>query len=265
MPFVRPLKFAAVAGALCLLAACGKKDDASATPEPAPAPESAPAPVASPAAASSESAAEPALSLDTPDQKISYAMGFQIAERYSNDPVLALDGELLIRGIRDSIAGKEMAVSHADAQAADQELQARMQAHQTAASAQARSAGEAFLEANKAKPGIVATASGLQYEILKEGDSDQSPKATDTVTVHYHGTLTDGTVFDSSVERGMPATFALDGVIPGWTEGVQHMTVGDKFRFFIPSELAYGPRAMGDIPAHSALIFEVELLAIGGE
>lgn len=125
-------------------------------------------------------------------------------------------------------------------------------------------AGQKFLEENKAKEGVKTTASGLQYEVITAAEGAK-PKATDTVTVHYHGTLLDGTVFDSSVERGEPTEFPLNRVIPGWTEGVQLMSVGEKYRFFIPYDLAYGERGAGaDIKPFSTLIFEVELLGIGG-
>lgn len=123
-------------------------------------------------------------------------------------------------------------------------------------------AGQEFLEANKQKPGIVSLASGLQYEIITEG-TGAKPAATNKVTCHYHGTLIDGTVFDSSVKRGQPATFPLNQVIKGWTEGVQLMPLGSKWRFFLPADLAYGDRQVGThIGPNSALIFEVELLGI---
>lgn len=122
--------------------------------------------------------------------------------------------------------------------------------------------GDAFLAENKAVEGVVETSSGLQYFVLTKGDGEQHPTATSKVKVHYHGTLIDGTVFDSSVDRGTPISFGLNQVIPGWTEGVQQMVVGDKYRFFIPAHLAYGDRATGKIGAGSTLIFDVELLAI---
>ena len=122
--------------------------------------------------------------------------------------------------------------------------------------------GSAFLAQNKTKEGVETTTSGLQYQYLTKGDGTVHPKASDTVTVHYHGTLIDGTVFDSSVERGEPIAFPLNRVIPGWTEGVQLMVIGDKMRFFIPSDLAYGNRNMGKIAGGSTLIFDVELIAI---
>ena len=124
--------------------------------------------------------------------------------------------------------------------------------------------GQEFLARNKAEEGVLETASGLQYQILHkgEGESDEHPTATSKVKVHYHGTLLDGSVFDSSVERGSPISFGLNQVIRGWTEGVQLMTVGDKFKFFIPSNLGYGDSAAGKIKPGSLLIFEVELLEI---
>lgn len=122
-------------------------------------------------------------------------------------------------------------------------------------------AGEAYLAENAVREGVMTTESGLQYEILEEGDGD-SPSATDRVRVHYHGTLIDGTVFDSSVERDESVVFQLNQVIPGWTEGVQLMTVGSKYRFVIPSELGYGEGGSGDIGPNSALVFEVELIGI---
>ncbi len=122
--------------------------------------------------------------------------------------------------------------------------------------------GNEFLAQNKTQEGVKTTASGLQYQVLQQGTGTVHPKASDTVTVHYHGTLIDGTVFDSSVERGEPIAFPLNRVIKGWTEGVQLMVEGDKYRFFIPSELAYGNRSTGKIGGGSVLIFDVELLKI---
>jgi len=122
--------------------------------------------------------------------------------------------------------------------------------------------GNEFLKENKQVVDVVETASGLQYQVLHKGEGSEHPTATSNVKVHYHGTLLDGTVFDSSVERNSPISFGLNQVIPGWTEGVQLMTVGDKVKFFIPANLGYGDRATGKIKPGSLLIFEVELLAI---
>lgn len=123
-------------------------------------------------------------------------------------------------------------------------------------------AGQVFLLNNKNNESTVETASGLQYQIIKKGDGDISPTATDTVLVHYHGTLIDGTVFDSSVERGKPISFRLNQVISGWTEGLQLMSIGDTYTFFIPPQLAYGNRSAGKIGPQSTLVFEVELLDV---
>ena len=135
------------------------------------------------------------------------------------------------------------------------------QANMSAVYADNKLAGESFLEANKAVAGVQVTESGLQYKVIKMGKG-KKPSATDKVKVHYHGTLIDGTVFDSSVERGEPIVFALNQVIPGWTEGLQLMPVGSKFTFYIPQELAYGDRETGVIKPYSALVFDVELLGI---
>lgn len=260
MEMKQSLNLLVAACSLSLFAACGSQQEAKEAEQPS-ATDDAPPEEASQSAVAGEQA-----QMETADEKISYAIGYQMAERYSNDGVLSLDRELLIQGVSDALDGKDSMVSQAEAQAAGMELQQRMQSQQSAAGAQAKSEGEAFLAANKEKPNVVTTESGLQYEILEEGDSNESPEATDTVTVHYHGTLTDGTVFDSSVQRGQPASFPLNGVIRGWTEGLQYMSVGDKYRFYIPSDLAYGPRGQGQIPANSVLIFDVDLLGIeGGE
>ncbi|MCE9677891.1 FKBP-type peptidyl-prolyl cis-trans isomerase [Shewanella sp. AS1] len=122
--------------------------------------------------------------------------------------------------------------------------------------------GEVFLASNRSQEGVIETASGLQYKVLAKGDGTVHPKASDTVTVHYHGTLIDGTIFDSSVERGQPIAFPLNRVIKGWTEGLQLMVTGEKTRFYIPSSLAYGNRSAGVIPPGSVLIFDVELINI---
>ena len=136
-------------------------------------------------------------------------------------------------------------------------MEAKAAAQREAASKE----GREFLEKNKEKDGVTTTASGLQYEVITMGDGEK-PSATDRVKTHYHGTLIDGTVFDSSVERGEPISFGLNQVIKGWTEGLQLMPIGSKFRFFIPYNLAYGERGQGSIPPFATLIFEVELIDI---
>jgi len=180
---------------------------------------------------------------------------------------LDLDTKALAAGLVDGMSGK-LQLKDAELEKAMNDfktaLMSKRQAAQASASAENTKKGADYLAANAKKDGVKTTASGLQYKVMKAGpDGGKSPKATDTVKVHYHGTLIDGTVFDSSVQRGEPISFPLNGVIPGWTEGVQLMKVGDKFQFTIPSALAYGEQgAGGAIGPNSTLIFEVELLAI---
>ena len=167
----------------------------------------------------------------------------------------------LAAGLADTIAGKS-ALSREEMMetisAFQKELMAKMEAKQK----NAEKDGKAFLEANGKKEGVKTTASGLQYKVIKSGKG-KSPKASDKVKVHYHGTLIDGTVFDSSVERNDPITFPVNGVIPGWVEGLQLMKEGDKFQFVIPSNLAYGEQgAGGKIGPNSTLIFDVELISV---
>ena len=168
---------------------------------------------------------------------------------------LATDFELIKQGFVNGMKGHDTQFTQ---QAAGEYIQNTLNFLQYG---DTKSKGEQFLAENKLKDGVKVTESGLQYEVLKQGNG-RKPSATDKVKVHYHGTLIDGTVFDSSVERGEPITFALSGVIAGWTEGLQLMPVGSKYRFYIPQELGYGERPAGQIPPYSTLIFEVELLGI---
>jgi FKBP-type peptidyl-prolyl cis-trans isomerase len=202
--------------------------------------------------------------LTTPQQKASYAIGANIGSGITSQG-LAEDVDLaaIAMGMQDAVAGK-LKLTPEEMETVMQEFGAVMAAKAQAANQAQAQAGIDFLAKNATQPGVKTTASGLQYLVLTEG-SDKSapmPAATDSVSVHYHGTLIDGSVFDSSVERGEPISIPLNGVIPGWTEGLQLMNVGDKYRFFIPSDLAYGEQGAGTIPPNSTLIFEVELLAI---
>jgi FKBP-type peptidyl-prolyl cis-trans isomerase FklB len=168
--------------------------------------------------------------------------------------------------IRDVMEGRPEQMSAAEVQQVLQhffnELEERQQAEAAERGRAARAEGEAFLAENKKQPGVVTTASGLQYTVLQEGNGRQ-PKASDTVRCHYEGRLLDGTVFDSSYRRGVPADFGLRQVISGWTEGVQLMKEGAKYRFFIPYNLAYGEHGAGaDIPPYAALVFDVELIKV---
>jgi FKBP-type peptidyl-prolyl cis-trans isomerase FklB len=203
--------------------------------------------------------------LSTPQQKAGYSVGANIGGGLRGQGLQAdLDVKALVQGLQDAIAGTEPKLKVEEMQAALEQLSTQVQARQQAEQAKLAQAGTDFLAKNAKAAGVKATASGLQYLALTEGKDAKAPmpKATDTVKVHYHGTLLDGTVFDSSVERGEPIEFPLNGVIPGWTEGLQLMNVGDKYRLFIPAELGYGAQGAGPIPPNSTLIFEVELLEI---
>ena len=211
--------------------------------------------------------AEDKLDLTAEKSRASYAIGADIANSMKRQS-LDLDTKALAAGLVDGMSGK-LQLKDAELEKAMNDfktaLMSKRQAAQASASAENTKKGADYLAANAKKDGVKTTASGLQYKVMKAGpDGGKSPKATDTVKVHYHGTLIDGTVFDSSVQRGEPISFPLNGVIPGWTEGVQLMKVGAKYQFTIPSKLAYGERGTpgGPIPPNSTLIFEVELLAI---
>lgn len=196
--------------------------------------------------------------LTNEQSKLSYSLGLMVGDRVTSR-YGDLDFDALLEGIRDQHEGKETALTLDEAEMALQEFERKAMEEK---SGKARADGLAFLETNKALDGVKVTGSGLQYEVLVEGDGPK-PAVTDTVSVHYTGTLINGNVFDNSVERGTPAEFPLNGVIPGWTEGLQLMSVGSKYKFVIPSELAYGERGAGrDIGPGETLIFEVELLEI---
>ncbi|TRZ03250.1 hypothetical protein DNTS_025205 [Danionella cerebrum] len=185
-------------------------------------------------------------------------MGQQLAD----NPFDGLDIDAVAAGLKAAFAGDEPAVSEDQIRAAFTVISQRMQAVEAEAAKAAAGEGEAFLAENAKKAGIVVTESGLQYEVLVQGDGAK-PSRSDKVRTHYHGTLIDGTVFDSSYNRGQPAEFPVGGVIAGWTEALQLMPVGSKYRLYIPHNLAYGERgAGGAIKPYSALVFDVELLAI---
>jgi len=196
--------------------------------------------------------------LESDEAKLSYSLGMMIGERVLKQ-YGELDYDLLIEAMKAQHAGEETLLSMDEAQMA---LQQQQEAAAAEASAEAAEVGKAFLAENAARDGVETTDSGLQYEVVSEGDGPK-PSLDDTVSVHYVGTLTDGTEFDSSVARGEPAEFPLKGVIPGWTEGLQLMNVGSKYRFVIPSDLAYGDQGAGQlIGPGQTLVFEVELLEI---
>ena len=198
-------------------------------------------------------------------QQRSYAIGRNIGMNLKQQD-LQLDTEQLLKGMKDALGGQPSLLTDAEMEqtlgALQQEMQAKQQATTAAAGAKAAKEGEAFLAANAAKPGVVTLPSGLQYKVVTAG-TGKKPAATDTVVVHYRGTLTDGTEFDSSYKRNQPAKFKVNQVIPGWTEALQLMPVGSKWQLVIPAKLAYGERgAGGAIPPNSVLVFEVELQGI---
>ena len=199
--------------------------------------------------------------------KLSYALGHNIGHQLIGMGLgKSLNIDDYAAAIRDVMEGRPEQMSAAEVQQVLQhffsELEERQQAEAAERGRAARAEGEAFLAENKKQPGVVTTASGLQYTVLQEGTGRQ-PKASDTVRCHYEGRLLDGTVFDSSYRRGVPADFGLRQVISGWTEGVQLMKEGAKYRFFIPYNLAYGEHGAGaDIPPYAALVFDVELIKV---
>ena len=199
-----------------------------------------------------------AQNLKTEMDKVSYSLGVNIATTLKQQG-WELDAKTLATAISDVLDGNKLAISEQDANTILQSYQQKLMNNTLEANSEA---GKEFLEENAKREDVITTSSGLQYEVLIEG-TGKSPKANDEVKVHYHGTLIDGRVFDSSVERGQPATFGVNQVIKGWTEALQLMKPGAKYKLFIPSDLAYGERGAGQmIGPNTTLIFEVELISI---
>lgn len=189
---------------------------------------------------------------------VSYSLGVMMGSNFKQQGLADLNVAVIAQAMQEAFEDK----AQMDATTAQQMVNAYVQEQRQKMEAMAGAEGKAFLAKNGERPEVTTTASGLQYEVLVASEGPK-PAATDEVSVHYHGTLINGTVFDSSVERGQPASFPLNRVIKGWTEGVQLMSVGSKYRFFIPSELAYGKQGAGaQIGPNSTLIFDVELLEI---
>jgi FKBP-type peptidyl-prolyl cis-trans isomerase len=212
-----------------------------------------------------QATAEDTVKLDNETNKASYAIGIQMGSQMAPLKDL-LNQNAIMMGFKDSIQGKEPQLSMEDMQAVMQSFQEtvmeQQQAKQMEAAGANAEAGEKFLSENKSKEGVTTTESGLQYKVITEG-SGASPAETDTVVTHYTGTLINGEVFDSSYKRNSPATFPVNGVIPGWTEALQMMKVGSKWKLFIPAELAYGEQGAGaNIGPNEVLIFDIELLEI---
>ncbi len=211
----------------------------------------------------SVSSAQSTVSLDSQENQISYSIGVNIAQNLVAQGLMEdIDVDVFIAGLSDTVSGNTR-MDDQQVMAALTAFQQQMNDRLTAETEAARAASETFLAENAKRSEVKVTDSGLQYMVLSSGPADApSPETDDSVLAHYHGTFIDGTVFDSSVDRGEPAEFGLTQVIPGWTEALQLMKKGDKWRLFIPSDLAYGPTGSGPIPPHSALIFDVELLEI---
>ncbi len=202
------------------------------------------------------------ISLETPAQKASYGIGLNMGKSLAQEGMDDLDSDAVAQGIEDAIGKKEQRLKDEELIEAFAFLQKRAEERMVALNEESAKAGKKFLDDNGKREGVVTTESGLQYEVVKKAEGAQ-PKATDVVTVHYEGKLTDGSVFDSSIERGSPIDLPVGGVIPGWVEGLQLMHVGEKYKLYIPSELAYGEQSPTPaIPANSVLVFDLELIAI---
>lgn len=201
------------------------------------------------------------LDLSTDEARVSYGIGLQLGGQLRDNPPPGASLEAVLAGLADAYNGAENRVPAELLNASFQVIRERMQAEAAAKAEQAAQAGRDYLSENAQREGVTVLASGLQYEVLVSGDGAK-PSVEDHVRTHYHGTLIDGTVFDSSYERGQPAEFPVGGVIAGWVEALQLMNAGSKWRLHVPSELAYGGQAVGSIPPHSVLVFDVELLDI---
>jgi len=200
----------------------------------------------------------------TVEQQVSYGIGRQMGDQLAGSPFDELVLEAVLEGVRDSYTDQPPQVDTEVMKAAFEAVNTRVQAKQAEQAGKLSAEGVEFLAENAKRDGITVTASGLQYEVLNEGDGN-IPSNTAKVKTHYHGTLIDGTVFDSSYDRGEPAEFPVNGVIAGWTEALQLMKEGSKWRLYVPSDLAYGDKgAGGAIGPHATLVFDVELLAIVG-
>lgn len=210
-------------------------------------------------------AADKTPKLDTLMDKVSYSIGLNIGKDFKAQDI-EVDPDLLARGIKDALSDAEPLLTDAEIEEAigafQQERMAEAEAMAKELGEKNRKEGDAFLQENAKKEGIVTLPSGLQYQVIEEG-SGKSPEPGDQVTVHYRGTLVDGTVFDSSYDRGEPVTFPVEGVIPGWTEALQLMKEGAKWKLFIPPSLGYGEQGAGQaIGPNATLIFDVELIAV---
>ncbi|MBP0048464.1 FKBP-type peptidyl-prolyl cis-trans isomerase [Marinobacterium sp. AK62] len=201
---------------------------------------------------------------ETVEQRASYGIGRQMGDQLAQGTFDGVDINAVTQGLRDAFEGEGLRVPAEQIQAAFQEITERLRAEQEAKAKEAAAAGEQFLNENAKRDGVITLESGLQYEVITAGEEDgDKPTAQSKVRTHYHGTFIDGKVFDSSYERGQPAEFPVGGVIAGWTEALQLMTKGAKWRLYVPYQLAYGAQGSpGGIPPYSTLVFDVELLDI---
>ncbi len=198
----------------------------------------------------------------TTEDRVSYGIGRQMGDQLASNPFEGVNSSIVAKGLIDAMENNQSVVSDEDLNAAFAVIREQMEAQAKAQAGELAGEGEAFLAENAKKDGVTVLESGLQYEVITEGTGEK-PVATSKVKTHYHGTLIDGTVFDSSVERGEPAEFPVNGVIAGWTEALQLMPTGSKWRLYVPYQLAYGERgAGGAIKPYAALIFDVELIDI---
>lgn len=236
----------ACAGLALVLAGCSKTAKDAAPPA---------------ATAATPATAAGAPGLDSVEQRVSYGVGYNMGAKLGQQKDFPVDRAAFKAGVEDGLSGAKTRVAEAAIEAAFAEMQQKIAAAGAAEGEKQLAVGKTFLDKNRTKAGVQTTASGLQYEVLQSGKGAH-PKPTDMIVAHYHGTLIDGTVFDSSVQRGQPIEIGCNQVIPGWTEALLLMSVGDKWRLTIPSNLGYGARASGKIPANSVLIFDVELLGI---
>ena len=262
--FVRKTLIAtAIAGAMTFAGAAVAQDKPAAAPTAKPA-AAAPAATKAPAAAAAPAKAAVDAKFKTDKEKFGYLVGTKVAGNLSQIKD-EIDIPTMVKALQSALSGGKPVLTDAELATVNQEFMTKLQAKQTAMQAEAakknQNEGEAFLAKNKSKAGVQTTASGLQYEVIKTGTGPK-PKATDIVKVEYVGTKIDGTKFDASADHGGPATFPLNGVIPGWTEGVQLMPVGSEYKLYVPSKLAYGENAPPQIGPNATLIFDVTLVSI---
>jgi len=201
------------------------------------------------------------VNLSTDETRVSYGIGRQLGDQLRDNPPPGVNLDAILAGLTDAFGGQPSRVSQEEMAASFKVIREVMQAEAAAKAEAAAGAGKQYLAENAEREGVTTLESGLQFEVITQGEGAQ-PTRESNVRTHYHGMLIDGTVFDSSYDRGEPAEFPVGGVIAGWTEALQLMKAGSKWRLYVPSELAYGAQGVGSIPPHSVLVFDVELLDV---